>query len=142
MQYKRAKAGQIDYQAIINEEQLSENLRLDNYTILLFLINIVDSEIKNYFLRHIKNMQKLRLKSKYGDDHEQSQLLSDLNSKTEETFQSLQEKFLTNEEYTVIRNKRSMKDEGYLEIFRQTINQGQAQFSIDQLMQNLKDFAQ
>jgi hypothetical protein len=35
-----------------------------------------------------------------------------------------------------------MKDEGYLEIFRLTINQGPALFSIDQLMQSLKDFAQ
>jgi hypothetical protein len=97
----------------------------------LFLINIVDSEIKGSFLRHVKNLRKLaKVKGKYGED-EQSQLLSDVNSKTEETYQSLQEKYLTNEEYTVIRNKRSMKDEGYLEIFRQTINQGPALFSID-----------
>lgn len=69
-------------------------------------------------------------------------MLSDVNAKTEETFQSLQEKYLSNEEYTVIRNKRSMKDEGYLEIFRLAISRGPASFSIDQVMQSLKEFAQ
>lgn len=118
----------------MDEERLSEHLRLDNYAILLFLINIADTEIKNYFLRHIKNLRKIsKAKSRYGDQ-EQSQLLSDVNAKTEETFQSLQEKYLTNEEYTVIRNKRSMKDGGYLDIFRQAISQGPASFSIDQVM--------
>lgn len=51
----------------MDEEQLSEHLRLDNYAILLFLINIADAEIRNYFLRHIKNLKKLaKAKSRYG----------------------------------------------------------------------------
>jgi hypothetical protein len=53
---------------IIDDEQLNENLRIDNYAILLFLINILDSEIKGYFLRHIKNLRKLTtVKGKFGD---------------------------------------------------------------------------
>jgi hypothetical protein len=39
-------------------------------------------------------------------------------SKTEETYLTLLEKHLTNEEYNVVRNKRSMKDQSYGDIFR------------------------
>lgn len=77
-----------------------------------------------------------------GDgDCEQSSLLSQLTAKTEETYQALLEKNLSNSEYNIIRNKRSLKDGEYQEIFKQLINSGAAQFDIENLIQNLKRYA-
>ena len=77
-----------------------------------------------------------------GDgDCEQSSLLSQLTAKTEETYQALLEKNLSNSEYNIIRNKRSLKDGEYQEIFKQLTNSGTAQFDIENLIQNLKSYA-
>lgn len=67
--------------------------------------------------------------------------MSQLTAKTEETYQALLEKNLSNSEYNVIRNKRSLKDGEYQEIFKQLTNSGTAQFDIENLIQNLKRYA-
>lgn len=46
---KKSKNKQINYNKIIEEEKLTKRLRIDNYAILLSLIDIGDSETKNYF---------------------------------------------------------------------------------------------
>jgi len=42
----------------------------------------------------------------------------------------------------MVRSLRSLKDEGYLSIFKMVIEQGPALFNIEYLMHNLKSFAQ
>jgi hypothetical protein len=64
-----------------------------------------------------------------------------LTAKTEETYQALLEKNLSNTEYNIIRGKRSIKDVEYQEIFKHLINSGFAQFDIENLIQNLKRYA-
>jgi hypothetical protein len=96
------------------------NLRIDNYAILLCLTDNEDSEVQNYFHKHMKYIRKNGI-GKNGDG-EQSSLLSELLNKTEETYQAFLEKHLTHEQQAVIRGKRSMKDEGYQNIFRNIIN--------------------
>jgi hypothetical protein len=46
---KKAKSKPINFNKIIEEEKLTKRLRIDNYAILLSLIDNGDSEIKNYF---------------------------------------------------------------------------------------------
>lgn len=127
----------IDFQKIIEGEGLARKMRIDNYAILLYLTDQNDSEIKTYFANHLKAGS-----GQYGDSaFEGSSLLSQVTAKTEETYQALLEKHLTNSEYNIIRNKRSLKDGEYQEIFKQLINVGNGQFDIENLIQNLKSFA-
>jgi len=77
---------QEDYQRIMEEEKIGTRLRLDNFAILLYLTDNNDNEVKDCFINH--------LKQKKG----QSKLITQLTSKTEETYLALLEKYLNNEE--------------------------------------------
>ena len=136
---------QIDFEKIIEGEELAGKMRIDNYAILLHLTDQNDSEIKTHFVNHLNAGS-----GRYGDSaFEGSSLLSQVTAKTEETYQALLEKHLTNSEYNIIRNKRSLKDGEYQEIFKRLINFGNGhtpyrhytQFDIEDLIQNLKNFA-
>jgi hypothetical protein len=61
---KKSKSKSLNYYKIIEQEKLTKRMRIDNYAILLSLIDKGDSEIKNYFEEHSQ--------AKYGE----SQLLS------------------------------------------------------------------
>ena len=65
--------------------------------------------------------------------------MADVQAKTEETFLFLLQKYLSNQEQTSIFNRRSSKDESYIDTFRQFIFQNQ--FSLDNLMRNLQNLA-
>mmetsp|Transcript_2351 Transcript_2351/g.3545 ORF Transcript_2351/g.3545 Transcript_2351/m.3545 type:complete len:191 (+) Transcript_2351:2901-3473(+) len=122
----------------MEDERIGTRLRLDNFAILLYLTDNRDPEVRDCFEEHMMLVSQQRK----GFTDEQSKLVSQLNSKTEETFQALLEKYLTNDEYNMIRNLRSMKDDGYQTIFKMVIDQGPALFNIEYLMHNLKSFAQ
>lgn len=110
-------------------------MRVENYAILLHLTEVNDPEVRQCFQDHLVQQ------GKHGPfDGDQSLLLSQLTSKTEETYQALLEKHLSNAQYNVIRNKRSMKAESYLDLFRQTIAGGNC--NVVALRENLQDYAQ
>ena len=46
-------SGQIDYQKIIDIKGLSDKMRMDNYAILLYLIDNNDQEMRSSFQSHI-----------------------------------------------------------------------------------------
>lgn len=125
---------QEEYQQVIEQEFIFQKLRLDNFAILLYLVDINDPEVKQCFQQHL-------LANKEGMA-DQINLVAQLDEKTEETFQALVEKYLAEDEQGVVRQMRLAKDEQYLSIFKIVINQGPALFNIDYLMQNLKIFAQ
>lgn len=81
--------GQIDYQKIIERESLANKMRPDNYAILLYLIDNNDGELKSCFQNHIVMSQ-----GKHGSEN--SNLLADVQAKTEETFLFLLHKYLSN----------------------------------------------
>ena len=107
-------------------------MRVDNYGILLYLIDNNDQEMRTYFQNHLVLTQS-------KPSSEQSNLLSDVQAKTEETFLVLLEKYLSNQEQTNILSRRSIKDEEYVEVFKQFIAQNQ--FGLDSLMRNLQNLA-
>lgn len=107
-------------------------MRVDNYAILLYLIDNNDQETRQFFQNHIVVSQ-----GKHGA--EQSTLLSDVQAKTEETYLVFLEKYLSNAEQSNIFNRRSSKDEEYIETFKQFIAQNQ--FGVDALMKNLQNLA-
>ena len=94
---------------------------------MLSLIESDDSEIAAFFRAHCLS------------SHSESQLLSQVESKTEETYLSLLEKHLSNEEYNLVRSKRSMKDQGYGDVFRKWVNYGPV--NVQMLVVSLKGFA-
>lgn len=66
-------------------------MRTDNYAILLYLIDNNDQEMRTSFQNHIVLSQ-----GKHGA--EQSNLLAEVQAKTEETFLFLLQKYLSNQE--------------------------------------------
>ena len=46
---EKKTAKKVDYQRIIEEERLSKNLRVENFAILMYLIDLEDSEVKQAF---------------------------------------------------------------------------------------------
>lgn len=66
-------------------------MRTDNYAILLYLIDNNDQEMRTCFQNHIVLSQ-----GKHGAD--KSNLLAEVQAKTEETFLFLLHKYLNNQE--------------------------------------------
>lgn len=113
-QYRQSSnkiTGQIDYQKIIDKEGLSDKMRMDNYAILLYLIDNNDQEVRLSFQNHIAVSQ-----GKHGA--EQSNLLAEVQAKTEETYLVLLEEHLSNREQSNIFSRRSGKDEEYIDLFK------------------------
>ena len=51
---------QIDFKRIIDEEKLAEKLNVDNFAILLYLIDVKDQEVSLCFKNHLKARQSLK----------------------------------------------------------------------------------
>lgn len=103
-------ASQIDYRRIVEREKLYEKLHLDNYAILLHLIEQDEHEVRQAFQNFSASM------------NDAAGLQAELMAKTEEAYQVMLENSLTNEEQTQVRKKRSAKSEDYLMVFRRFIN--------------------
>jgi len=104
-QAKKRQMSFIDYHQIIEEEKLGQKLRIECFTILLYLIDQKDAEVKNIFTHNISNQSSLSLANEGANN-----LISDLEAKTEETFQALLVQHLTNEQQNMILQKRAVKD--------------------------------
>lgn len=100
---------------------------------LLYLIEIDDYEVRQAFQNHLIFINNNK------QSNEQSNLLSELTAKTEETYQMILEKAMTNEEQNIIRQRRNLNNQDYILTLRSFINKSQGHFNIDSLINDFRE---
>jgi hypothetical protein len=98
----------LNYQNIIEQEQLYDQMSLDNYAILLHLIHQGEKDIRQIFKNHARHRDVMVLNI-------------ELNSRTEEALQLYLQKYLKADDVKKVRKLRQAKSQEYLQIFRKFI---------------------
>lgn len=98
----------LNYQSIIEQEQLYDQMSLDNYAILLHLIHQGESDIRQVFLNHQRHRDVIVLNL-------------ELNTRTEDALHEYLRKWLKKDEVKKVEKLRQAKSQEYLQIFRKFI---------------------